>query len=370
MANKFNIGDRVILTEGYDHAQKDLTGVVVEVKDHSCGIDFKKVYDWAYNLNGNLKKQTGYYVLNDYLKKIETKEIKDILEFAPGMKLTKYVKNIIKREKNINRKKWLEVFDRCILPKDVKDLIEESIIIMLRAEMFEKWGINAHFEKGLTNSILIYGEPGTGKTMVSESIAAVLNKNLLKLDTGALQSNIPGQMERNIKENFENAAIEDAVILLDECDSLLYNRDAVGAIMSSEINALLTEIERFNGVVILTTNRLYTLDPGLQRHIIAKIELPRPSVKARQQIWRGLIPKKYPLHEDVNLKNLSKYDLTGGDIKNAIVLAARRAIAKNENQVKMAYFEYAINNILTNKQKFNGETQTQKEQYENIEAAQ
>jgi len=277
--------------------------------------------------------------------------------YAPGMSIKQYVKNLIKTEHG-SRKKWLKTFDQCILPDAVKELIEEALTVVIRSDLFESWGLNENFEKGLTNSILLYGEPGTGKTMVCESIAAVLNKNLLKLDTGALQSNIPGQMERNIKENFQKAIEENAVILIDECDSLLYNRNSVGAIMSSEINALLTEIERFNGVVLLTTNRLHKLDAALQRRIISKIELPRPDIKARRLIWRNLIPKKMPIESDVKTDKLAASNLTGGEIKNAVILAARRTIAKNENKVKMVYFEYAIKSILKNKLEF--ETATNK----------
>ena len=133
-------------------------------------------------------------------------------------------------------------------------MIDEALTVVLNSDKFEEWGINEHFEKGLTNSILLYGPPGTGKTMVSESIASVLGLNLMKMGTGDIQSNIPGKTEQNITDCFKQAKDEKAVLLLDECDSLLYDRNAVGAILSAEINHLLGEIENFDGIVVLTTN--------------------------------------------------------------------------------------------------------------------
>lgn len=356
----FNIGDEVEVIN--EDNRDELNGVRGKVKCFNnegfyIGIEFKKEYDFMNSLSGACEDGYGYFIHKEHLKLIKAKgktKTENDLSFKPGMKIDKYVKMIIKSEpSNSTRRKWLNTFSQCVLPEKVKTLIEEALIVMLRSEKFEEWEINKHFEKGLTNSILLYGESRTGKTMIAESISAVLNKNIMKLDSGAIQSNIPGQIERNIKESFEKAEKEDAVLLLDECDSLLYNRESVGAIMSSEINSLLTEIERFKGVCILTTNRLNRLDSALQRRIIAKIELPLPTEKARVQIWKNLIPKKMPLNENVDYKILAQYDLSGGEIKNAILLTARKVIAQNKDNCEFNDFKTAIEGIMQSKKDFN-----------------
>ena len=272
-----------------------------------------------------------------------------LIEYKPGSSIKDYIKKILKVEKDKTRLKWLKTFDNCVLPDDVKNMIDEALTVVLSSKIFDEWGINDHFEKGLTNSILLYGPPGTGKTMVSESIASILGKNLMKVTNADIQSNVPGRTEKNITESFEKAKKEDAVILLDECDSLLYDRNAVGAILSAEINHLLGEIENFDGTVVLTTNRLHKLDEALQRRIVAKIELPLPNKKAREQIWEKLIPPKMPT-DKLNYKKLAIAELSGGDIKNAILLSARKAIARNKKKVTMEMFQEAIDGLVKNKE--------------------
>lgn len=274
------------------------------------------------------------------------------MAYKPGTKILDHVKNILSLSTDEDRKKQLRTFQQCVLPKSVQESIEEAMTVVLRAEVFDEWGINEHFEKGLTNSILLYGPPGTGKTMISESIAAVIGKNLMTVSSGDIQSNIPGQTEKNIQETFAKAKKTDCVVMLDECDSILSDRNMVGVILGAEINTLLTEIERFPGVIVLTTNRLHRLDAALQRRIINKVELDIPDKKARKQIWNNLVPPKMPLEKGVCYKKLSEPVLTGGEIKNAILLAARKAIAKNLKKVAMAHFVDAVNGILKSKDDF------------------
>lgn len=286
---------------------------------------------------------------NKYLD--EQKRLAELKQYKPGMPISEFVDSLLQSGVDADQKKWLETFKRCVLPPKVRSMIEEALTMVLLSHKFDEWGINEAFEKGLTNSILLYGPPGTGKTMIAESFAAVLGKNLLKVDTATIQSQIPGEAERNIKSNFEKAGEENAVLMFDECDSLLYNRDAVGAIMAAEINCLLTELERFDGVVILTTNRLGRLDPALQRRIIAKIELGLPGKKERLQIWKNLMPPKMPVG-DINFETLAKETISGGDIKNAILLAARKAITLNATKVEMEHLEIALSNVVQSKKDF------------------
>lgn len=271
--------------------------------------------------------------------------------YQPGMAMSEYVQRQMEIAEG-ERLKWLKTFFNCVLPDDVRDIVYEALTTVLMSKKFEEWGVNESFEKGLTNSILLYGPPGTGKTMIAESFAAVLGKDLLKVTSADIQSQVPGEAERNIIKNFELAKKHDAVLMFDECDSLLYDRNAVGMIMASEINQLLTEIERFDGVCILTTNRLERLDPALQRRIIAKVELPLPNEAARLQIWQNLMPKKTPVGDDVDYSLLAKVELSGGEIKNVILTAIRKAVAQNAPKVTADHFVFACKAAMKAKKDF------------------
>ena len=115
--------------------------------------------------------------INFKLSKRHQSEISEI-KYKIGQKIEDYINEILKVEKDESRIKWLKIYNRCVLPYEVKCQIEEAITVVLSKDKFEEWGINKHFEKGITNSILIYGPPGTGKTMISETIASVLGKIL------------------------------------------------------------------------------------------------------------------------------------------------------------------------------------------------
>lgn len=352
MKKKLKIGDKVEVKDEPGCAKiAGMRGVIKDIDtDDECAVEFDKKKPFFGSCNGKCKPNRGFWIYMKHLKLFVENKV-TYVKYEAGTKISDYVKKILKLEKDEQRLKWLRSFDNCVLPESVRDSIDEALTIVLRADLFDKWGINDKFEKGLTNSILIYGPPGTGKTMVSESIASVLGKNLLKITTATIQSNVPGRTEKNISECFKRATEENAVILIDECDSILYNRNAVGQIMAAEINHFLGELENFAGVAILTTNRLHKLDNALERRIISKIELEIPTEEARVKIWGKLIPDRLPIGK-VDFKKLSKPEMSGGDIKNSILLAVRKAISKNKDIIGMNHFKDGVNAVLKAKHDF------------------
>ena len=266
--------------------------------------------------------------------------------FDPKVGVDAYVEALANFVTDKERLKWIRIFKRCVLPAETRNSINEVLTMVLCRDKFESWGVFSHFEKGLTNAILIAGPPGTGKSMICESISAVLGKNLMILTSQELQSSLVGQMEKNIGEAFTKAKNEDAVIMLDECDSLLYDRSTVGNLLAAEISCLMRAIENFDGVVLLTTNRLGYLDPALQRRIIAKVELPLPNKPARLEIWKTTIPDKVPLEGEIDYSWLSNQPLSGGEIKNAVLLAIRKAIAAGADVVGMDDLKHAVRHVL------------------------
>jgi AAA+ superfamily predicted ATPase len=224
---------------------------------------------------------------------------------------------------------------------------KEEIISVLKQhqhskQIFEDWGLGEVIEYGRGMTFLFYGPPGTGKTWAAHCIAKTLNKELLVIGSAEIQSSEPGAANRNIKRAFADAKSRNKILFLDECDSLIASRADVGMVLSSEINTLLTETEKFEGVLVLATNRVEELDEALERRIALIVEFPEPNYEQRTGIWKVMLPKKMPLEKDVTLEVLSQYKLTGGQIKNVVLQAARLALASDAKKVGLKHFESAI----------------------------
>lgn len=238
-------------------------------------------------------------------------------------------------------------FNSVIMADDMRQQILEALEQINQFELiFETWGFGATIEKGRGVSMLFYGPPGTGKTLVSQAVATQLGKKLLVVGTADIESSAPGEAERNIRKHFAEAQKKDAILLFDECDSLLYTRQHVGPILGAQINELLSQIERFNGVTLFTTNQLGKLDEALNRRLALKLEFPMPNQEQRAAIWRRMMPKKAPLHKDVDFYKLAVVEVTGGYIKNAVLRAARMAaIEKVPDSKKKIRMEHLIKAI-------------------------
>jgi SpoVK/Ycf46/Vps4 family AAA+-type ATPase len=107
------------------------------------------------------------------------------------------------------------------------------------------------------------------------------------------------------------------------------------------------ELERAQGIVVLTTNHAENLDAALERRIRYKIHFGPPGAEQRAEIWRKHIPAKAPLGSDVDFDKLGQeHELTGGQIANAVLVAAASAASRIKNPgdgvtILMADFETA-----------------------------
>jgi len=121
-------------------------------------------------------------------------------------------------------------------------------------------------------NLCFYGAPGTGKTALAAHIAEELGKPLLSKRASDILGMYVGQSEKNIAAMFEQAKREDAVLLLDEADSLL--RDRRGAQQSwqvSQVNEMLVQMENFDGLFICSTNLMDNLDQASLRRFAMKV---------------------------------------------------------------------------------------------------
>ena len=171
---------------------------------------------------------------------------------------------------------------------------------------------------------LFYGSPGTGKTETVNQLARITGRDVMLVDVTKIKSCWVGESEQNIKKLFDNyrsyvKKSEVAPILLfNEADAILGIRQegaerAVDKMENSIQNIILQEMESLEGIMIATTNLTSNLDKAFERRFIYKIEFKRPSVEAKQMIWKSMIPS---LSDETALSLAKGYDLSGGQIEN------------------------------------------------------
>ncbi len=144
--------------------------------------------------------------------------------------------------------------------------------LMTRLDQFNRY-LRQTDRKEIRNfNLLFYGPPGTGKSELARYIAEQLDRELIVKRASDLLNAYVGATEQLIRRAFEEAEREEAVLVLDEADTFLFSRDR--AVRSWEIsftNEFLTQMERYRGILICTTNRMTDLDQASIRRFNHKI---------------------------------------------------------------------------------------------------
>ena len=137
--------------------------------------------------------------------------------------------------------------------------------------------------------ICCYGPPGTGKTAWAAWLAEELDMPLLLKQGSDLLDPYVGGTERNIAQAFEQAKADNALLVLDEVDTFLFSREGANRSWErSQVNEMLTQIERFEGLMVVSTNLIEVLDPAALRRFDLKLKfdyltLPQRLDFAQQQ---------------------------------------------------------------------------------------
>lgn len=207
-----------------------------------------------------------------------------------------------------------------------------------------QWGVKDK-KAGIDARIIFYGPPGTGKTLTAHSLSRSLKRQVLSFDCSKILSMYIGESEKNVRKIFDTYADltkqtkTEPILLLNEADQFLASRSSgVGSSadqMHNQMqNIFLEQIEKFQGILIATTNLLENIDKAFSRRFNYKIEFKKPDKEQRLDLWKMMLPKHAPFEEGFNVEKLIHHPLTGGQI-NLIVKNTAYNVAARDNAVFM-----------------------------------
>tara|TARA_B100002003_G_C14139663_1_gene548065 strand:+ start:8 stop:2206 length:2199 start_codon:yes stop_codon:yes gene_type:complete len=329
----------------------------------SKDINLEEIAEITYGFVGadleSLAKESAMVVLRKVLPDLKLKDEgeslpKELLEKlvvtqADFKEALKFVRPSAMREVLIEKPnvKWEDVGGL----NEVKQRLKEAVEWPLKnPKDFKRMGITP------PRGILLYGAPGTGKTMLAKAVATESKANFILVKGPELLSKWVGESEKAVREIFKKARqTAPTIIFFDEIDALAPRRgqDSGAHVTESVVNQLLTEIDGLEAltdvVIIAATNRPDIVDSALLRpgRFDRLILTPIPDKKTREMIFE-VHTKKMPL-KDVDLKKLidKTEGYTGSDVEALCREAAINALRKDitAKEVTMKNFEEAMEEI-------------------------
>jgi len=227
---------------------------------------------------------------------------------------------------------------------EVKQTLKELVMLPLqRPELFLKGALTKPCK-----GILLFGPPGTGKTMLAKAVATQSGANFINVSMSTIASKWFGEGEKYVKAIFTLASkISPTVIFIDELDSMLGKRDKNGEheAMRKIKNEFMTywdglrTKEKERVLVLSATNRPFDLDDAVLRRLSRRILIDLPSVENRAKILHVILSKE-EMDSDVDVDSIAKMTegFSGSDLKNLCVAAAyqpiREVLEKERQEAK------------------------------------
>ncbi|PKU74011.1 peroxisomal biogenesis factor 6 [Dendrobium catenatum] len=261
------------------------------------------------------------------------------IEFPPDNEFEKRIRSEVIPASEIE-----VTFDDIGALDDIKESLHELVMLPLRRPDLFKGGLLKP-----CRGILLFGPPGTGKTMLAKAIANEAGASFINVSMSTLTSKWFGEDEKNVRALFTLAAkVSPTIIFVDEVDSMLGQRSRAGEHeamrkIKNEFMAhwdgLLTEAgERI--LVLGATNRPFDLDEAIVRRFERRIMVGLPSVESRELILKSLLSKE-KVEDGLEYKELAVMTegYSGSDLKNLCMTAAYRPLRELIKQERQRELE-------------------------------
>lgn len=314
-------GGRVKIKKHYDSKNQPF----LEIGDSNKRYYIKYLYEDREALSHFSRKDLRNYCFDKKwtgAQEIHSKEKLGIFIMDKTLEKKQKEDNDKKQKNNTKNKKYSKTrFDDIAGLKEAKEAFKEKVVMpFLHPELFEKFG------KKAGGGILLYGLPGTGKTMFAEAAANEIDALFIPIKCSDIKSKWYGESEKKIKSIFDKARKADkAIIFFDEfeaigakrTDSENGNNDLVPEILA-EMQGVGSSSNKSVIIVIAATNKPWAIDSAFMRpgRFDEKIYIPLPDFEARKKLFEIQL-SKLPISNDLDFDYLAKITdgFNGADIK-------------------------------------------------------
>ncbi|GKU09061.1 unnamed protein product [Fusarium langsethiae] len=275
---------------------------------------------------------------------------------------------------NLRQKKWQDLqidsiqelqwnkqaFRHLVIDEETKDIIQALVTSKLETDQ------TTDLIQGKGNGlIMLHGGPGTGKTFTAESVAELAEKPLFRVTCGDIGTK-PEEVEKYLESALHLGKIRGCAVLLDEADVFLEQRTLTDLELNALVSVFLRVLEYYEGILILTSNRVGTFDEAFKSRIQLSLHYDTLTKSQRRTIWSNFLERlsalekpsvvrpitdrkrKYESERGINFEDIERHladlaeeQMNGRQIRNAITMARQLAKFK-DGSMTYKHLEHVI----------------------------